>query len=424
MNTKLIHNVKRTARDERGNVLVIALLLVFATFIIGGILAMMSGTDLKIAGNQELGTEAQFAAEAGIAEAVHRLSLPYPTNVVVGGSTINASIADKSPYDPNYKALITMSSPGANPTISGSTMTAGTLQDLSGDPIQYTEPSGTNDVITVEHKWVDLDNDGTREDGEIVLYDPAQVPPENFTKGNPVDVITVTGRAGTSRQVVQVEVTRLRLLAKTLGALYTDKAVDITGNSAFCGWNHDIATPVGTKPNACFAYHLGDGHLSGVTTTGDVVNQKGASDVEGSPTATNTDVANPWYTLPEVLGLTAGDVNEILANADFTSPTTPMDGVAYFQGNATINSNVVGHGLLYCTGDLTVNGGFKYWGLIYVEGDCKITGTPWIEGTVLVKGSSDFNFNAGNAAVLYSEDAISQYVGLLMPMVTIAWRDQ
>jgi hypothetical protein len=410
-------------RNERGNVLVIALLLVFATFIIGSMLAMMSGTDLKIAGNQELGTEAQFAAEAGLAEAVHRISVPNPTNAVVGGSTINISLADDvKPYDPAYKAYITMSSAG-NPTKTGSIFTAGTLQDLSGDPIAYSHPSGTNEVITIEHKWDDLDGDGVREVGEIVLYDPAQVPPENFTKGNPVDVITVTGRKAASRKTVQVEVTRLRLLAKTLGALYTDKAVEVKGTSDFCGWNHDINTPVGTTPNACFAYHLGDGHLSGVTTTGDTVTKKGSADIEGSPNPTNTDPANPWYTLAEVLGLTQGDVNEILANADHTSVVKNLDGVTYLQGNHTANATTIGHGLLYCTGDLSINGGFKYWGLIYVEGDCKITGTPWIEGTVIVKGTSDFNFNAGNAGLLYSEDAISQYVGLLMPMVTIAWRD-
>ncbi|HEU4364100.1 MAG TPA: pilus assembly PilX N-terminal domain-containing protein [Candidatus Krumholzibacteria bacterium] len=423
MNTHRFDTVTRLARDERGNVLVIALLLMFATFIIGGTVVMLSGTDLKIAGNQELGTEAHFAAEAGIAEAVHRLSLPYPTDVVVGGNTINGSIADMPPIDPDYRVYITLTTPAANPSITGSTMTAGTLQNLSGEFIPYSRPAGTDEVLTIEHKWRDIDGDGVREDGEIVLYDPSQVPPENLAKGNPIELVTVTGRAGASRKVVQVEVTRLRLFVKTLGALYTDKAVDITGNSAFCGWNHDIDTPSGTKPNACFAYHLPDGHLAGVTTTGDIVDQKGAADIEGSPSPTNTDAANPWYTLPEVLGLTPGEVNEILASADNTSAVNPLEGVTYIQGNATINSNVVGHGLLYVTGDLTVNGGFKYWGLIYVEGDCKITGAPWIEGTVMVKGSSDFNFNAGNAGVLYSEDAITQFVGRYMPMVTLAWRD-
>jgi formylmethanofuran dehydrogenase subunit C len=97
--------------------------------------------------------------------------------------------------------------------------------------------------------------------------------------------------------------------------------------------------------------------------------------------------------------------------------------VTYIQGDAKINAQVVGHGLLYVTGDAVINGGFQYWGMIYVEGDCKIVGTPWILGTVLVKGSADFQFSAGNCGILYSEEAIQQYVGGLMPMITLAWRD-
>ena len=95
-----------TVGNERGNVLVIACLLVFATFVIGGTVAMMSSTDLKISGNQEMGTEAQFVAEAGLTEAIHRLSLPYPTNVVIGGLPVNVSIQDAPPIDPAYKAYI------------------------------------------------------------------------------------------------------------------------------------------------------------------------------------------------------------------------------------------------------------------------------------------------------------------------------
>src|SRR4030095_10564512 len=83
-----------TVRNERGNVLVIALLLVFATMIIGGAVAMMTATDTKSSGNEEMGAEAQLAAEAGITEAVHRLAVPYPTNETVRGKDVNISIQD------------------------------------------------------------------------------------------------------------------------------------------------------------------------------------------------------------------------------------------------------------------------------------------------------------------------------------------
>jgi PilX N-terminal len=414
--------VTSTIRNERGNILVIALLLVFATFIIGGTVAMMSSTDTKISGNQEMGTEAQFAAEAGISEAVHRLSLPYPTNVTIGGQPVNASIQDMPPIDPNYKAYIMLSAPGANPVIAGSTMTAGTLQDLNGDFLNYSEPNGTDGVVTVEHKWNDLDGDGVRDANEIVLYDPLQVPPENYTKGNPVEVITVTGRSGTGRRVIQEEATRLRLKFKTMGAMYTDKACTVSGSSVFCGWNHSINMPVGTALNACYAYHQASGNLAGVATTGDVVTTKGANKTDGSPPI-DPSASNLWYTLAEALGVTQADVDDLLANADHTSVVNVMDGITYIQGNAKINAQCSGHGLIYITGDATINGGFEFYGMLYVEGDCKITGTPWILGTVMVKGTSDFQFSAGNCGIMYSEDAIQQFVGGLMPMITLSWRE-
>jgi PilX N-terminal len=411
-----------SVKNERGNILVIALLLVFAIMIIGGAVAMMSATDTKISGNQEMGTEAQFSAEAGIAEAVHRLSLPYPTPVTIGGQQINASIQDMPPVDPNYKAYITMNAPGANPTIAGSIMTAGTLQDLNGDFLNYSKPDGTDEVVTVEHKWDDLNGDGVRDPGEIVLYDPLQVPPTNFTKGNPVDVVTVTGHSGTGRRAIQTEVTHMRLLFKTKGAFYTDKAATVSGSSVFCGYNHNINMPVGTVLNACYAYHLASGNLAGVATTGDVVDEKGANKTDGQP-VTDTANTNLWYSLAEALGVTQSQANDLIANADHTSIVDQLDGVTYIQGDAKVNAQVEGHGLLYVTGDLTINGGFHYYGMIYVEGDCKIVGTPWVLGTVMVKGTSDFEFSAGNCGILYSEDAIQQYVGGLMPMVTLAWRE-
>src|SRR5262249_21923117 len=231
---------------ERGNILVIALLLVFATCIIGGALAMMSSTDLKISGNQELGTRAQFCAEAGLAEAIHRLSQPYPTNATIGGKQVNISIADTQPYKPDYKAYIQLAAPGANPTFAGNTMTAGTLQDLAGDYLDYSKPDGTDEVLMVEHKWDDVNGNGTRDAGEVVLYDPNKNPPENLLTGNPVDIITVTGHSGNAKRTVQAEVTHQRLKFKTQGAFYTNKACTVSGSSVFCGYNHNINMPAGT----------------------------------------------------------------------------------------------------------------------------------------------------------------------------------
>jgi Tfp pilus assembly protein PilX len=404
--------------DNRGNVLITALMLIFACSIMGATVVLLSSTDLKISGNEERDTQALFVAEAGLAEAVHRLSLPNPTME----SGMNVAIGDDKPYDPNWKVYLQLN--GSAPSESGSTWYVPTLQDLSGDYLPYSEPSGTGDeVLQVEHKWEDRDGDGVRDDDEIVRYDPTLVPPENFDTGFPVDVVTVTGRDGDARRTLQAEVTRQTLNVKAMGAFYTDKAVEIKGTSAFCGWNHPLSTPAGSRPNVCFPYHLPDGNLGGITTTGDAVVEKGAShDIEGDP-PTDTDPANPWYTLAELLGITQSQLNDLLADPDYTAPADVMEGITYIQGDATFNAGMRGNGLIYVTGDVAINGGFEYYGLIYIEGDGNITGTPWILGSVCIRGTADWNFSAGNCGILYSAESIEQYVGQAMPMQILAWRD-
>jgi hypothetical protein len=222
---------------------------------------------------------------------------------------------------------------------------------------------------------------------------------------------------------VQAEVTKRTMICRTLGALYVDKAVKLTGNCAFCGHNHDLNTPPWTTPNACTAWHLPSGNLPGVTSTGDVVKTQGSADIAGDPSPIDDDAGNPFYSLAEVLGLSDAEVASILARADNTSMVDPLDGITYINGDAKINSNLKGKGLIYITGDLQAAGSFQFQGLIYVEGDVHFTGTPWVLGSMIVRGTSDFNFSSGNAAVLYSKDAITNALSGMMPCIVLSWRE-
>jgi hypothetical protein len=419
MNTRINGNLKA----ESGNILVVTLLVLFAISVIGATLAMVSSMDLKISGNQRTTTQSLFIAEAGLNEAIHRISLSNPTNVAVGGWTGNVAIGDTEPYDPNWRTYIYLTAPGSAPNLSGSNVSTGTLQDPQNGYLEYSETNGTDGVLMVEHKWEDLDGDNTRDVNEIVRYDPMKIPPENFSSGFPVELITVAGSSANGERVIQAEVTKRTMICRTLGALYVDKAVKLTGNCAFCGHNHDLSTPVGTRPNGCNAYHLPSGNLPGVTSTGDDVKTKGSADVSGDPQPIDDDAGNPFYSLAEVLGLSDAEVASILAKADNTSIVDPLEGITYIQGDAKITSDMTGKGLIYITGDLQAAGSFIFQGLIYVEGDVHFTGTPWVLGSMIVRGTSDFNFSAGNAAVLYSKDAITNALSGMMPCMVLSWRE-
>ena len=408
---------------EEGNILIVTLMILFAISVIGGTLAMVSSMDLKISGNQRHDAQALFVAEAGLTEAIHRISIPDPTVVTVGGWTGNAAIADSEPYDPNWTTLIYLTDPSAAPAGGGSIQTTGTLQDPNLPYLEYSAPNGTESVLTVRHKWRDRNGDGIRDANEIVRYDALQIPPENFVSGYPVEVVTVTGRSNDGVRAIEAEVTKKFIYVRTLGALYVDKAVKITGSAAFCGYDHDLTTPPYTTPHACTPWHLAGGALPGVTSTGDVIKVMGSADVTGFPTPLDQSPTNPFYSLAEVLGMADADLAELLAHADNTSIVQPLNGITYVQGDANINSNLVGEGLLYVTGDLHAAGSFIYTGLIFVEGDVHFTGTPWILGTMVVRGTSDFNFSSGNAAVLYSSEALTRALSNLMPCIVLSWRE-
>jgi hypothetical protein len=410
-------------RGESGNVLIVTLLILFAISIIGATLAMVSSMDLKISGNQRKTSEALFVAEAGLNEAIHRLSLPDPTDMTVGGWTGNVAIGDSEPYDPNWTTLIYLTDPASAPAGGGSVVTTGTLQDPNRPYLEYSVPSGSEGVVRIEHKWRDLNGDGARDQDEIVRYDPLAMPPENFTSGFPVEVVTVTGRAANGERVIQAEVARKLILGRTLGALYVDKAIKITGQSSLCGYNHDIQTPPGTEPNACFGWHLGSGHLPGVTATGDEVNAMGSVNIFGDPIPIDNQSTNPFYSLSEVLGLSDAEVNDMLADADNTSIQDPIKGITYITGDANIASALTGEGLLYITGDLHASGNFIFKGLIYVEGDVHFTGDPWILGSMIVRGTADFNFSSGNCAILYSQDAITRFLNNSATCLVLSWRE-
>jgi hypothetical protein len=410
--------------SERGSVLVVTLLIMFAVGVIGATLAVLSSMDLKISGNQRVTTQALDVAEAGLNEVIHRIALANPTNETIGGWTGNVAIGDPVPYDPNWETRVYLTDPGSAPAGGGSIVTTGTIQDPNQTYLQYSRASGSAGLLTVVHKWEDRNADGVKDANEIVLYDPEQVPPENFASGFPVEIVTVPGRTGMAERTIQAEVTKRKLVARTMAALYIDKAIRITGNPGICGYNHDADTPNGTKPNGCFAYHEATGHLSGVATTGDDIDiQGGAADVEGDPTPTDSSSTNPFYTLAELLGLSQDELNQILASADNTSFVNPLDGVTYIDGDAQINSNTTGSGLVYCTGDVTINGTFDFEGLIYVEGDVTIVGTCWVLGAIVVRGVTDYNTSAGNAAILYSADAISNNLSKYFPVVVLSWRE-
>jgi len=411
-------------RAVRGSALVVALMMLLALGFVGAALVLTTGADLKIAGDGRRATQAQFAAEAGVQEALHRLAMAAGTSVTANDVTFDPALRDQSvPPNPDWEARIYLPQGTTLVSADPSIVYAPTVQQAA-QALDYAQTGG---YLTIRHKWVDADHDGDRDAGEVVLYDASRLPPENFASGGPVEVIEVSGFRGQARRRLRVEAVRFPFTPNVLAAISSDRGVDVRGNVSICGFNHRAATPVnstlGSAPPCSPNYNEADGHLVAVTTTGDIVDRRGSSDLSGYPAAIDTSSSNPFYSLAQALGVTQDIVDEILAHADHTSAdTSPLDGITCIDGDARIN-NTTGSGLLYVKGDLDVSGNFTWKGLIYVEGNFSITGTPWVLGAVMVRGRSDYAFSGGSPAILYSRDMIRLALESAFKYVVLSWKE-
>lgn len=424
-------------RDERGMALVSLLTILAALTILGVGLIVFSTTELRIADNQRNHAGALYVAEAGIAEVKARLSTtPGTTTVTVNGATFDPAIGDNplNP-DPNWRTELYLTDAGSLPAPVGTETIVATVQPSAGW-LRYGDPSAGLQPIVVEHKWIDRDLDGLRETGEVVLYDAGRHPPENFDTGHPVEVVTVPAILNGARRQILTEVTRFPVNVGVPAAITCDLGVDLTGNLAACGHNHDLATPVGTMIPACHPFELCSmrtldvpaGCQFSVMTTGDPALTGGSSDVEGFPAWSDTSSSNTFHDIHEYLGIPQDIWNDIKADPDYTSSNDAvnMDGIVVVDHDATASEKFNGNdgfGLIYVNGDMEIAGNFVWRGLIYVEGDCVVLGTAWILGAILVRGSSAVAFAAGNTTVLYSRDAINMYVSKGLDYTTLAWNE-
>ncbi len=414
----------RIVRNEDGMALAITIILLLSLAAMALTATLVGSTDLKVAGNQRMNSAALDVAEAGVAEALNRMSLTPGTTVPVGGNAVDASIADPTfPPNPNWKAHIYLTPIGAAPAAPAGEFSTGTVQ-TAGNYLQYSDPADVNEAILIEHKTRDFNGDGVP---EVVLYDPSLVPPENPNSGSPVEVVTATGHQGTAKRTVQVEAIRFPIHPNVTAALSADGTVDLRGNVTVCGHNHRIDTPVGRQLPLCSpAWDETVGHLPAVMTTGYSVGTRGSTDLLGSPAVTDTSSTNHFYSLSEALGVTQSELNDILSSPDQTSDSDsgPYDGITYIQGDAGFNG-INGQGLLYVTGDLTLAGNFSWVGLVYVEGELRNTGNTWILGGVMARGDLHVavDFGAGTPVILYSQEALEQALTRSMRYVTLGWKE-
>ena len=418
MNGGRVMRAGRRERDERGFALVVSILILLVMSMLG--LVLMAGVSMNrnLVGHDQRMREALNVAEAGVGEALGRIS-----HQDVG----------MDPADPRDVCQVFNTLAGTVPVL-GSDSTALATAQPSGAWLDYTTDGRSGDELTIAWK---KNAAGTR----IMRYDPAATPNVNDVSGYPIYVVTSTGRVGSTRRTVVSEVIQRPFNATARAALAADIPIKFIGTAYICGYNHSVDTPDddGIKgralavpspdPDHCLDNETGSGDLPGAWSTG-AITGGGASGSSGSPSGYVENqtgfYAGPW----EAFGMSASDYWSWIG-APTASPAS-YNGIVYYDNNAVTQDrssslalhSTTGEGMLYVDGDLTCNAGFVYRGLVYVEGDFVINGHAWILGGVIVKGNTVIKAN-GNMTILYSSDAIAQalskYGG---QFVTLNWREK
>jgi len=419
----------RARKNERGAALLLALAMLLALGFIGAALIYVAGGDLRVSGADRRGTQAQFVAEAGVQEALARLSLRPGSNVTVNGETFDPAIRDTSGTpDPDWEVRI-YAPDGTAPTSGDPSLAFTPTVQALDDALDYMRDE---QMLSIRHKWRDVNGNNVRDVGEIVRYDASRLPPENFTTGSPVEVIEVAGHRADARRRLRVEVTRFPFTPNIFAALQCDEKVDVTGTVHICGHNHSVDTPPGTHletaPPCSPNYDEPFDHLPAIMTTGDEVEVSGSTNLLGQPAAMDTSSTNPFYSLADALGVTQDVVDMVLADPDHTTSHdgSPLNGITYIDGDATGSEkfNVIsGEGLLYVAGDLDISGGFYWKGLVYVEGDVRMTGNAWVLGAMLVQGDTEYAFAGGTPSVLYSREMVRLALELAFDYIILSWKE-
>lgn len=440
---RIVASKRGLPNAEAGNALIIALLILFLLTSLGVSYVAVTKGDKQVAGNQLTSTMAFSNAEAGISEALARMSNPNASGTTYIGENPSFGytagwgryiITDpgNSGLDPQYNAT----------TADGLDNNGNAAIDESSE--HYPERSSKQNSgmalsDKLDYPWVKV-RYKLNGANQIVLFgdhdnNPTTPPQENLVRGIPKLIITSAGRRGTGQKIVTVEAVKWPL-PPVPGSVYTEGPMNFNGAAFYIdGHDHDYTAPYDTVSGAT--------PLPGIATTNapstisSQLNGQQSDNVVGSggdpsvaPASVNLDL--------QAMATAWGDMADITLNGDQTNPSTSGWGsvatspptlkiVHVAGGDLHISGNTSGAGVLVVDGDFVLSGAFNWNGVVLVLGDVTVTGggsAKQIVGALMVQGTvSGTSALNGNIKCLYSSAMISQLNALSRYEIS-SWIDQ
>lgn len=430
-------------RERSGAALIVALIILLLFALIGSTIMMLSVNDDRMINDRLSNINALAAAEAGIAEAIRRLSLPPSDSFAISDPGV--------PPAAGWRTYILLS--GELPPTEPPVYCEMSVQMLMPESLRI--PYSTAQLDVSRSLMIAYKTD-VKEGDNIIYYNWDEEVEESHNPGNyrgkyfPVAIIEATGSAAKVERTLQVEVARRGLAPSVDAALSCNTDIEIAGKFTCCGHDHLFDTPWGTNAGSdrfeCFdepgtddaAWHsdrsdgkphgisapfekpdpdrwCGEaGCIPGVSACGNDVRTGTQVIVRGNPDRSGDVSGKPFQYLYQMLNTESWEELENQFMWQVLEPGT-IDGGSYVgfykcDGDLDIRGVVNVTGVLWVTGDLKQRGHLSANGIVYTERSLVCDGNVWILGAVAIEGrgaSLVRPFN-GKGILLYSLEGIER----------------
>ncbi|MGH7680839.1 MAG: hypothetical protein ACRENN_02510 [Candidatus Eiseniibacteriota bacterium] len=419
---------------DRGSVMIVILLVLFLLTSLGISYVALTQGDRRPAATPSTGAEAVSSAQAGIAEALQRMSVPGSDLYVGEGGAV---------YHPGWGRYLVAGAgdSGLDPQYEATTHDAldndadGQVDEVSE---HYSETSSKAvGVLPSAHRdtpWVKIRYklDGHK---RIVYFgdhddDPSTPPVENLSRGVPELIVTAAGRSGSGWKLVTVEAVKWPL-PPTPAALYVEGGLALhDAGLRIDGRDHDELAPQDTISGLpavpAIAAPTDAASIAATLTPDQAANVRGAGGESSVlPSLTNLDLktmATEWSRIADVT--LEGDQLDP-ATASWGTPKDPA--IIHVAGNLRLTGAASGNGVLLVDGDLDVTGPLRWCGLVLCLRDAHLQGTGAgisVVGTMLVQGSVAGRSDVGgNVSIVYS-GSVMRRIAELTGYEVSSWIDQ
>jgi hypothetical protein len=419
-------NRRDRVREDAGNAMVVALLVLMLLTAAGVSFVAVTKSEKQIAGNQMAGSQAMYAAEAGLSEALGRMNTPSDP-AYIGTATPTAGwgryivdSAGKSALDPERPLQAS----------DGLDNDGDAVVDNSGEhyPEVTSAQAGLSQKLGYPYVRVRYK---TRASNLVLFGDsdhnPLTPPVENLTVGTPVLELVAQGTRGSASKTVEAVAYRYPLLDVN-SAIWAGAGLQVNGNAFLVdGHDHDVAAPYDTIAGAT--------PLPGIMTEGptsdaplalgqsdNVIGAGGNGSVFQSPVT--YDFSGIWNTIAPIAAYTLpGGTTLTSGSPSLGTVANPKITVA--NGNLNIAGTWSGAGILVVNGNLQMTGGCSFTGIVVVLGDVSVAGggpadVARIVGGLIYQGTVvDNSSYGGSGRAYYSSAAVNN--ALLLSRYQLAW---